>query len=48
MCRKEQERRSGAFRLETNPESSYSDLYILQSIKVNVDILNYYYNCKCM
>ena len=27
--------------------SSYSDLYILQSIKVNVDILSYYY-CKCM
>jgi len=22
--------------------------YILQSVKVNIDILSYYYNCKCM
>jgi len=27
---------------------TYSDLYILQTIKVDIDILSYYYNCKCM
>jgi len=26
----------------------FSDLSILHSIKVNIDILSYYYNCKCM
>jgi len=26
----------------------HSDLYILQSLKLNIDILSYYYNCKYM